>query len=294
MRITGQMMADTVSQNLARTLHGLNDVQAELSSGRRISHPSDDPRGVGTALSVRSALATGETYLKTIDSSLSWLNAGDSALGTATEVLQRARELAVEGSSDSLSGNHLAGIAYEVDQLLNEMVGLGNANLGGQRLFAGLRTATNPFTLSAGPPTTVPYTGDTGQMIRQIDVGSTIAINTRGDTVFPPMFTALIQLRDDLQAGNTSAVRTDIGALDGALDGLLTARADIGGRVNRLESAQARQQQIQTSLTEQLSKVEDTDFAEAITRYSVQENVYKAALAAGSRAIQPSLFDYLG
>ena len=73
----------------------------------------------------------------------------------------------------------------------------------------------------------------------------------------------------------------------------MAVRADVGARVNRLESAQARQQQVQTRLTEELSKVEDIDYAEAITRYSVQENVYKAALEAGSRALQPSLFDYL-
>ena len=293
MRITSEMLTDTVLQNLASTLRGLDKAQAELSSGKRIAHPSDDPRGVGEALSLRSALATGETYLKTIDSSLSWLNTTDATLDSATQLMQRARELAVQGSNDSIAGGQMAGMAAEVDQLLNQMVTLGNASSGGQRLFAGLKTAANPFTLNPGPPTTVTYNGDSGQMMREIDIGSTMAINTPGDTTFLPMMNALIKLRDDLRAGNTTAVSTDIGGLDTGLDGLMTVRADVGGRINRLESAQERQQQVQGRLTEQLSNVEDTDFAEAITRYSTQENVYKAALAAGSRAIQPSLFDYL-
>lgn len=293
MRITSEMLSDTVLRNLARTLRGLDRVQNELSSGKRIAHPSDDPRGVGIALTVRSALATGESYLRTIDSSLSWLNATDASLGSATELMQRARELAVQGSSDTLSPGQMAEMAAEVDQLLNQMVTLGNASSGGQRLFAGLRTDTNPFTLTAGPPTTVTYNGDSGQMMREIDVGSTMSINVPGGGPFLSMMSALIQLRDDLQAGNTSAVGNDIGTLDSAIDGLLATRADVGGRVNRLESAQTRQRQVQVRLTEQLSNVEDTDYAEAITRFTVQENVYKAALAAGSRALQPSLFDYL-
>lgn len=293
MRVTSEMLTDTVLRNLARTLRGMNDVQDELSSGKRLAHPSDDPRGVGEALSLRSALATGETYLKTIESSLSWLNTTDATLDSATQLMQRAREIAVQGSSDTLAPTQMAGMAAEVDQLLNQMVGVGNASSGGQRLFGGLRTTANPFTLTAGPPTTVAYNGDSGQMMREIDIGSTMSINVPGNGVFPPMMTALIQLRDDLQAGNTSAVRNDIGVLDTGLDGLMATRADVGGRVNRLEAAQARQQQVQSRLTEQLSNVEDTDFAEAITRFSIQENVYKAALAAGSRALQPSLFDYL-
>jgi flagellar hook-associated protein 3 FlgL len=293
MRITGEMLTDTVLGNLSQTLHRLDEVQNELSSGKRIAHPSDDPRGVSAALSLRSAVATGETYLKTIDSSLSWLNVTEAALGSATELMQRARELAVQGSSDTLSATQVAGLAAEVDQLLNQMVTLGNATSSGQRLFGGLRTTTNPFTLNAGPPTTVTYNGDAGLMTREIDVGSTMSINVTGGGPFPSMMSALIQLRNDLQAGNTTGVRGDIATLDAAMESLLGARADVGGRVNRLESAQARQQQVQVRITKQLSNVEDTDYAEAITRFTVQENIDKSALAAGSRALQPSLFDYL-
>jgi flagellar hook-associated protein 3 FlgL len=292
MRITTEMLTDTVLRNLASTLRGLDRAQNQLSSGKRIAHPSDDPQGVGSALTLRSALATGESHLRTIDGGLSWLNATDATLDSATQLMQRARELAVQGSSDTLSAGQMAGMAVEVDQLLNQMVTLGNASSGGQRLFAGLRTTANPFSL-AGPPTAVTYAGDSGQMMREIDVGSTISINVPGDGVFLPMMNALIQVRDDLQAGNSAATRGDLATLDSAMDGLLATRADVGGRVNRLESAQTRQHQVQSRLSEQLSNVEDLDYAEAITRFSVQENVYKAALAAGSRALQPSLFDYL-
>ena len=77
------------------------------------------------------------------------------------------------------------------------------------------------------------------------------------------------------------------------MSNLLNVRADIGARTNRLESALTRQESLKARLTGLLSKVEDTDFAEAITDFTNQTNVYKAALAAGAKALQPSLLDYL-
>src|SRR5437588_6507169 len=102
MRVTQEMLTDTLLHNLARTQARMDQAQNELSSGKRIRHPSDDPQGVGQALTLRSALATGDTYLKTMDTSLSWLNATDSALDTGTQLMQRAREIAVQGSNDTL------------------------------------------------------------------------------------------------------------------------------------------------------------------------------------------------
>src|SRR5262249_51847244 len=123
---------------------------------------------------------------------------------------------------------------------------------------------------------------------------TTVAINVPGSSVLPGVFTALINLRDDLQNGDGAAVRSsDLAALDSSLSSLLGARAQIGATVNRLESQRDRQSQLQAQSTELLSKVEDADLAQAVSELSAQENVYKAALAAGAHAIQPSLLDYL-
>jgi flagellar hook-associated protein 3 FlgL len=154
-------------------------------------------------------------------------------------------------------------------------------------------TDADPFSLNAGPPTTVSYTGDAGQLLREFDVNATIAINVPGNTFLPGIVDTLVALRDHLNAGNTTAVSADIGAVDGALDSLLGVRSQTGAKVNRLESARERQEDVQARLTELLSKVEDTDYTVAISEFSLQETVYKAGLAAGSRALQPSLLDYL-
>ncbi len=294
MRVTATMLTDTLVNNLRQNLVRLENLQRQLTTGKRISRPSDDPVAVGRALAYRSGIAAGEQYIRTMDNALAWLESTDATLDSVTKAIQRARELAVQGANDTLGPPQHQAIASEIDQLLEQMVLLGNSSLRGQRLFAGAEVDANPFTGVGSPIASVTYNGDTAALVREIDVNTTIAINVPGDAVFPPIFTALIDLRDDLQASNTTEIRQlDLPALDAAIDNLLAVRANVGSRVNRIETARERQGLIQVRLQDLLSKAEDTDFAEALTRFTIQENVYKAALQTGSKAVQPSLLDYL-
>lgn len=294
MRVTTTMLTDTLVNNLRQNLVRLENLQRQLTTGKRISRPSDDPVAVGRALAYRSGIAAGEQYIRTMDSALAWLDLTDATLDSVTKAMQRARELAVQGANDTLGPAQHQAIASEINQLLEQMILLGNSSLRGQRLFAGAEVDANPFTPVGSPITSVTYNGDTAAMVREIDVNTTIAINVAGDAIFQPIFTALIDLRDDLQASNTTDIRQlDLPALDSAIDNLLAVRAEVGSRVNRIEAARERQNLLQVRLQDLLSKAEDTDFTEALTRFTIQENVYKAALQTGSKAVQPSLLDYL-
>ena len=293
MRITHRMISDTTIRNMRNNLSKLEELHNSITTGKRLNRPSDDPAAVARTLTYTSDLATGEAFLRTMDSSLSWLGATDSALGDAGDLLQRARELAVQGANGSLTPDDMKRIGSEVDNLLKQMVVTGNASLRGQRLFAGEKIDVDPFPTNAGTPGYT-YAGDTGQMRREYDVNAYLTINTPGKATFDPSFTALINLRDHLNAGNATAISSsDITAVDQALDTILSARAEVGAKTNRIEAAQGRQNLLQVNLEELRSKSEDTDFTEAVSKFSIQETVYKASLEIGGRAIQPSLLDYL-
>ena len=294
MRITHQMITDTTIRNMRNNLDRLEQLQNSITTGKRLSRPSDDPTGVARALTYTSDIASGEVYLRTMDSSMSWMSATDDALSSAGDLLQRARELAVQGANTgTMTGGDMAAIGAEVDNLMKQMIVTGNASLRGQRLFGGEQVDTDPFAGTAGLPGYT-YTGDTGQMRREYDVNAYLVINTPGQATFGPAITALMNLRDHLNAGNGAAVSgTDISAVDAALDTVLSARAEVGAKMNRVEAAQGRQNLLQVNLEDLRSKTEDTDFAEAASKYSIQETVYKASLQVGGQAIQPSLLDYL-
>jgi flagellar hook-associated protein 3 FlgL len=293
MRITHRMISDTTIRNMRNNLGRLEELHNSITSGKRLTRPSDDPAAVARTLTYTADLAAGEVFLRTMDNSMSWMSATDGALNDAGNLLQRARELAVQGASGALTSDDMQRIGAEVDQVLQQMAVTGNASLRGQRLFAGQDIDNDPFALSASLPGYT-YSGDAGQMRREYDVNAYLSINTPGEATFAPAFTALMNLRDHLNAGDNTAVsNTDIAAVDLALDAILSARAEVGAKMNRVEAAQGRQSLLQVNLEELRSKSEDTDFAEAVSKFSVQETVYKASLEIGGRAIQPSLLDYL-
>lgn len=295
MRVTQAMITESTLTTIRGNLVKLEDLQRQLTAGKVLTKPSDDPTAVARSLSYRASLEAGEQYLQTIDGAIAVLDTADSTLNSATSAIQRARELAISGSNDTQGQAQLQATANEINQILLEMVQLGNASLRGQRMFAGQQIDADPFvTVGGGAPTAVNYVGDSASMSREIDTGSTLAINLPGNTVFGNTFNALISLRDNLNAGNTLAVRnTDITALDGALDTVLAARAELGARYNRAAAARDREQVFQTRVQELLSNTEDADFAEAVSKFTLQETVYKASLQSTSKFLNDSLFDYL-
>jgi flagellar hook-associated protein 3 FlgL len=122
-----------------------------------------------------------------------------------------------------------------------------------------------------------------------------VPVNVTGDTAFTPLLAAIRQAATDLRAGGTPANlnTTDLRALDTVSDTISTTLASVGARVNRLESATDRLQQLELAQTQQLSDTEDADVAQTMVDYSTQSAVYQAALKAGSQLIQPSLLDFL-
>ncbi len=292
MRITHKMLTQTTLRNLNVNTERMEKLQERLTSGRRITAPSDDPIGAATAIEFRATLGELEQFIQNADSARSWLEASDSAMGTAIQALQRARELAVQGANDALGVTDRQSITREVSQLIDHLIGIGNSSYAGQYIFAGYRVNSAPFAWNA-TNTAVIYSGDSGNIGRKVDTNSTVLVNVPGDTAFSQAFAALVSLRDDLATGSTAAVSARLGDIDGAIDTVLASRTEIGARVNRIEAQSERLESLRVNIAGLLSKVQDVDMTETITEFSVQQAVYQAALAAGAKAVQPSLLDYL-
>jgi flagellar hook-associated protein 3 FlgL len=86
---------------------------------------------------------------------------------------------------------------------------------------------------------------------------------------------------------------TDLKALTTALDELSKIRATVGATTNRLETADARLQEVEESTTKLLSDVEDADMAKTMVEFSMQQSVYQSALQSGANIVQASLLDFL-
>jgi flagellar hook-associated protein 3 FlgL len=295
MRISDRMLTDTVRADLQSSLQNLSVLQNELATGKRINNPSDDPTGTAMAMRYSTDLSLNAEYQRLGNNAKGRLDAIDSALGNLDDVLQRARELAVQAANGTLSPTDEANIATEVNQLANQAIQLGNTNFGGVYLFGGTLTTTLPFTATGGAtPTSVTYNGDTTPIVLSLGQGSSVQVDAPGSQAILPAINALINLRNAVSGGNPQqAAAAAISTIDNALDAVQAQRGDIGARTNGLANLLSRMSDESTNLTALQSGIADADITDVITRLYSAQNVYQAALGAAAKVIQPTLADFL-
>jgi flagellar hook-associated protein 3 FlgL len=303
MRLSNQMLSRNTLADLTKVSNQLYSTQRKMSSGKEITKPSDDPFGTTRAVTGRRDLEEIQQLQKNVDDALSWQGVTEVALSRITDVVQRARELLVQGASDSNAASERASIAKEIDQLIDTVKTEANGSYAGRYIFAGSATTTRPYAVGGADA----YAGDAGNIVRTIGPGVSIPVNVRGadflggDPLVPQpdglLLTTLRDISAHLTGGtvaDANALRTtDLQALDRNLDNLTSIRATVGATTNRLETAVARLRELEEASSNNLSKVEDADMAKTLTDFSLQQAVYQSALKTGANIVQNSLLDFL-
>jgi flagellar hook-associated protein 3 FlgL len=300
MRITEGIISGRNLADLQRANAAVAKASQQVSTGNRLSRPSDDPQAVQKALNLRGDLAATAQYMDTASASQGWAQATDDALSDINEVLQRAREAVVQGGNGTMSQKDRDDIATQIDQLIGQAKASGNATFDGQYIFAGQKTDTAPY----DPDGADTFNGDTGSIIRTIGPGVSVQLNgslgsVLGNGSDGKALQVLRAIAAHLRGGtaaDTNALRTsDLSAIDASMADVSTARAEAGALSNRLTTAANRLTDLQTSTEKVRSGVEYVDLAEAISQLSSQQAVYQAALqATGSSLSQRTLMDFLG
>ncbi|MFN8034908.1 MAG: flagellar hook-associated protein FlgL [Acidimicrobiia bacterium] len=290
-RITQQTIGQQTFANLQLSLNKLQALQQELSSGRQLNKPSDDPQGTVAALSMRGDIARANQYTRNLDDGMNWLGLADSTLQKAVDAAQSARTALIQGQSGAIDANGRAALATQIDQIREGLLALANTQYLGRPIFGGTAAGTTAYD-AAGV-----YQGNTGTVTRNVAPGTTLDVNVTGPTAFGSdttgLFATLAQISADLRNNSTSGLTTDLGSLDANLSQLTNQLAEVGSRYNRLQVTKQRNDDSITRMTNSLSEVEDADLPKTIVDLQTQEVAYQAALAATSKVITPSLVDFL-
>ena len=293
MRVTERMIRDASLSDLMSNVDALMKIQEQVSTTKRLNRPSDDPADVRSAVKLHDAVSELEQFQRNIDVGNRTVNAADTALADAGDVLQRASELAVTASNGSLSASDRANIATEIETLAGQLVQDASAKVGEQYIFSGFRVSTPPYTAPpAGSATVGAYQGDQGVISARIGPSTTMQLNVTADTVFKDAFDALQQLHTQLTSGNPVPSAT-ISLVQKGLQSVIDARAVVGARAKRLENAADTVSGIKLSTTELLSKVEDADMTSVISKMSERQVTYEAALKVSASILQKSLINEL-
>jgi flagellar hook-associated protein 3 FlgL len=183
MRISTNMIYDLGVSTINQQYSDLLKLQQQMSTGRRILTPSDDPIASARALQVSQSQSVNEQYIKNGDFAGSTLALQESVLGQVNELLQDVRVIAVNAGNPSLSDADRKTLASDLQGRYDQLLGLANSTDGeGQYLFSGFKSSTLPFTETSSGA--VAYNGDQGQRMMQISASRQVAVSSSGAEVF--------------------------------------------------------------------------------------------------------------
>ncbi len=179
MRIADKMSFNQVNQNLTKNRSEMADLQNQAATQKRINKPSDDPLASTRVLAARTEERGNTQFIKNINNARSFLEFSEQSLSELSEILVRAKELAISQSNDA-SGNEETRMvtASEIEQIYNQSVQIGNRKLGERYVFGGFKTQTMPFTQEGL------YNGDDKDIKIQTNKDSFISMNVAGSKVF--------------------------------------------------------------------------------------------------------------
>lgn len=310
MRITNKMITNDFLTNLNTNLSSVTKYQKEVSSGKSLNSISDDPAKLIASLQARSKLNKTSQYSDSVDSAVDWLDQTDSSVTELDSVLTSAYETANKLSSDTLTDTDRNSLGEYVAQLRDQVLTIANNQSGDKYIFGGYNTSSEPFTTDSsgnilynGVDLTDSSNPDLAEMGTQsvgYNVGNniTLGVSITGTDLLGTgdgnAYTVLNNLYNAIKNGASGSELDDyITKIQNCQDSVHTVQGKVGGLTNRLQMLKDIYSSQSDIYTDQKSKAEDADVAEAYTKYSAAQTVYNAALQVGTKILQCSILDYM-
>ncbi len=214
MRIATSQIYDQSVNAMLTEQSQLNQTEQQLSSGKSILTPADNPAGSAQILNLNQSIANTAQFQTNASAANARLSLEDSTLTSVTNLLQSLRSLAVEANNATQSNSSRAAIAQQVNQGLQQLVGLANTqDANGEYIFAGYQGKSQPFITD--PSGNVAYNG--GQNSRYLQIGPTtqVAFGDPGSAVFQAVRNGNGTFVTTAGASNTGSGVIDTGSTTG-------------------------------------------------------------------------------
>lgn len=291
MRVTQSMLSGNMLRNLSNSYSKLGKLQEQVNTGKKVNRPSDDPVTAMKGITYRTELNSVEQFSRNIGEAYNWLDTTDDTFDKIGSALQRANELMVQASSDTMTADDREKVNSELQQLREHVQNLANTKIGDRYIFSGTKTTTPPFGETG-------YATDDPAFEKPIEIeifdGITMKINSTPMKMFKDIDKMFGEISDAVQgSASGEKLSTHLSTIDENMNKLLETRAEIGARQNRVELMDARLETQEVIATKRMSENEDIDYEKAITDMITQESIHRAALSVGARIIQPTLTDFL-
>jgi flagellar hook-associated protein 3 FlgL len=267
----------------------------ELSTGRKVNQPSDNPAAAAGLIVNNAQSSAVSSYLSNISSLQGAMQVADSTLNSVVTSLSQAISLAVEGANGTVNQTDRNAIAQEVSGIQQQILEYANESFQGKYLFAGTAVNVKPFVADASSTSGVSYVGNTGVDNVEIGDGQAVPANLPGSQIFTApgsdVFQALADLSGALQSGsNIPGAETEV---QNAFDQVNVQRQFYGNTLSRLSTATSFLNEESLQLSQEQNNLVGVDMATAASQVTQAETALDATMAAGGKISQYSLLDYL-
>lgn len=321
MRVTTNQQFYSGQQTILKNQANLHKLQNQLSTGRKVVNPSDDPVASSRALLASQSKNVNGQYMNNQSIAMQQLSMTDSVLGSMSNTLQSILSSSVQAGDGAYSDAERRSIAAELRQQLNGLMDLANSKTAtGEYVFGGYKTTEPPVVMFdqeevIGDPSTyryAKYNGDGGN--QQIYVESSTAVNITengsevfmrildkhgnptGDSVFDTV-KKMIDYLETTNAPNTATGKADynkaLGDLNSVIEHVSRNRASVGARQAMVSELNASSRDLAVQYDTALSELQDLDYAEAITSFTLQQTQLQAAQQSFLKVTESNLFSYL-
>ncbi|WP_118831500.1 flagellar hook-associated protein FlgL [Salinibacter ruber] len=304
-----------ISDEVPRLQRDISRLREQISSGKRINRPSDDPSSFATAERMKTLGNQLARREESIASARTFVDRTQQELDGLADLFTRAREDGVRAADDTRSADDRAAIANELRSIKDEVVDRMNSTQDGEYIFAGNRTDTQPFGADGSANDAAPINGSLdaldGDRTRPIGKNQDLTINVDGKALAQYDTTAggdpetitgaldnLIKAVDPADNSSPSGppdpdISTALGEVEDALDHVISKGSEAGAIGRRLSTAQEQVEAASLEANERRSDAEDTDLATAISELQQRQTQLQAAFQATSSSQQTSLVNFL-
>ncbi len=301
MRVTDWMIRSNVMFDVQSTLQRISDYHKKLSSGKNVQYPSDDAVVATRASNVESRIREIDQYKRNVDHVSNIMNSYDSISQEVSAIYQRMRELLVRAANGTNSVDERNAIADELEGMMNHLASIANTQIGGEYIFGGVKTDQPPVQKVNGEwQIVLPREADEQRSLDILGMKFKYGLTANdifridtGEDVFHVMKKIIDKIRNNdkgIELYISNVGLKDVSYLEKRS---MESFARIGAMSKTLELMSKRIGDLSYFFTEYLSKEEDADLTEVVTKLSMQNAVLQAALKSGAMVLQKTLVDFV-
>jgi flagellar hook-associated protein 3 len=267
-KVTLETLVNTTLRKVNSSTSRMQQLQEQISSGKKINRPSDGPAAARKILSLNTENHKLEQYSFNIQKGTEDLAENERVLVGVAEQINRLRELTVQGNNGTNGLAERKSIAIEINAILESLLQDANTKSSDRYTFAGTKTTTKPFTETYDANnkiTAVTYNGNQEKIEYRVGAGATVQINQTGEEVFidTKLLATIISIRDDFENGIISSGLDDLNNAHGSITGLV---AKAGSIARTLELTENRIEDAKLSIVASLGETEAADITELVLK----------------------------